>query len=345
MEAALLLAAAFLLDALLGDPPALPHPVRFLGWFIHHMERRLRALFRVPAPLAGVTGESPASHRHIRRERLAGLLLLLFTVLVAAFIPWLLVRIGTAVHPLLGHLVTGLLLYSALATRCLSDEGLKVARVLETGDLPAARRQLSMLVGRQTDHLDAQAVARGAAETVAENTVDGVLSVLFFAVTGLFLGLAAPLVWAFKAVSTLDSMVGYKNERYRYFGTASARADDALNFIPARLSGLLVPLAAWCCGLDARGSWRTIRRDHSLHASPNSGWPESAFAGALGVRFGGPNIYFGRTVEKPWIGEAKRDMTAERVRAAVRLMWVTSALGLLAAIAAVGGMAAGSLFR
>ena len=289
-------------------------------------------------PVSGTTGPDAAVPR-MRRERFAGLLLLVSTMLVAFVIPWLLVRLGAAIHPLLGHAVTCLLLYSALATRCLGDEGMKVARVLETGDLPAARRQLSMLVGRQTEHLDAQAVARGAAETVAENTVDGILSVLFFAVLGAAFGIAAPLAWTFKAVSTLDSMVGYRNERYRYFGTASARADDAMNFLPARLSGLLIPLAARLCGLDARGSRHMARRDHALHASPNSGWPESAFAGALGVRFGGPNVYFGRIMDKPWIGEAKRDMTATLVRSAVRLMWTTAALGLLAGVTATGLLA------
>ncbi len=314
------LTLAFLLDALFGDPPALPHPVRFLGWFISRMERFLRKRFRLSA-------QTVQAER--RNARIAGGLLLAATLLVAFSGSWVLQYLAARLHPVAGHAVTILLLYSALATRCLGDEAMKVFRILSSGDLPGARKQLSMLVGRQTDQLDAAAVARGAAETVAENTVDGVLSVLFFACIGSFFGLAAPFAWSFKAVSTLDSMVGYKNERYLHFGTASARADDAANWLPARISALLIPAAAFFCGLDAGNSLRILRRDHGKHASPNSGWPESGFAGALRVQFGGPNVYFGQLVDKPHIGDHQKEITPETVPAAVRLMWATTLLGLL----------------
>ena len=200
----------------------------------------------------------------------------------------------------------------------------------EAGDLPGARKAVSMIVGRDTDALDEQGVAKAAVETVAENVSDGVIAPLLFMSVG-----GAPAAAFYKAVNTLDSMVGYKNERYRNVGWASAKLDDVLNFVPARVSGALMCAAAQLTGLDAAGAWRVFKRDRRNHTSPNSAHTEAACAGALGVQLGGGHHYFGEYVEKPTIGDEKRSVEAEDIKRANKLMYATAGLGLGVA-AAVG---------
>ena len=305
-------AVGFLLDLLLGDPRGLPHPVRGMGALIAALERRLRPAF--PATPGGA--------------RAAGALLVALVAgvctAVAAALLWLCGQAGAW----LAFAVESVLCYQMLALKSLRVESMKVHAALTADDLAAARGAVGEIVGRDTARLDAAGVTRAAVETVAENTTDGVVAPLLF--MGLF---GAPGAVLYKAVNTMDSMLGYQNERYRDFGRAAARLDDALNFIPARLAGVLMCAGAWLVRLDARGAWRIFWRDRRNHPSPNAAHTEAACAGALGVRLGGGSFYGGRLVEKPIIGEATRAIKADDIVRANRLLYATSALALLVSLA------------
>uniref|UniRef100_A0A831XFG0 Cobalamin biosynthesis protein CobD n=1 Tax=Geobacter metallireducens TaxID=28232 RepID=A0A831XFG0_GEOME len=305
IESAVVVPAAVLLDLLLGDPRRLPHPVVAIGRLITALEKPLRRL--------------------VANERLGGVFLLLLTVGVTYGIAWGVVRGAEVIHPAAGVVVSALLGWTSLAARSLHGESKLVADALLRGDLPEARRFLSRIVGRDTADLPEQEIWRGAVETVAENSSDGVIAPLLFLMVG-----GAPLALAYKAVNTLDSMVGYRNERYLRFGWASARFDDLANLVPARLTGLLMALAAPLVGLSGINAWRIMLRDGRNHSSPNSGIPEAAAAGALGVRLGGTNFYFGKPVAKPTIGDPTRPLDAAAWRGAVRLMYGAEGLLLLA---------------
>jgi adenosylcobinamide-phosphate synthase len=214
--------------------------------------------------------------------------------------------------------------YWAISIKDLADHARAVYHPLCRGNLPAARQALAWIVGRETSQLNEAGVIRATVETIAENTVDGVVSPLFYAALG-----GPPLVWAFKAGSTLDSMLGYKTESYREFGWAGAKLDDLFNWLPSRLSGGLFTLAAWLTGLNWRQTWRICRRDGRRHASPNAGWPEAAMSGALGLRLGGPNIYHGELVDKPWLGDDLREPETADILRAIRLLYAVSALAVL----------------
>jgi adenosylcobinamide-phosphate synthase len=248
--------------------------------------------------------------------------------------------VAAVLPPWGGIAVLAYFLYTGLATRSLHQESLKVETALVKGDLDGARANLSMIVGRETSHLSLEEMRRAEIETVAENLADGVVAPMFFI---LLLGL--PGLFFYKAANTMDSMVGYKNYWYAQFGKVAARADDVLNFIPARLTALLMISTAAVLGLDWREAWQTLRRDRCKAASPNAGWPEAAVAGALGVRLGGPSTYFGRRVDKPFIGEASQPLDPERYDQAIRLLYGTSLamaaitlIGLLAGRAGVWGL-------
>jgi adenosylcobinamide-phosphate synthase len=294
--------AAILLDLLLGDPRWLLHPVVLIGRLITFLEKIIRRL--------------------VQHERYGGVLLLVLTLGTAAGGAFIAVKGAYAIHPYIGQAVSVVLSWTCLAARSLHRESGLVAQTLMEGDLPAARTSLSYIVGRDTADLNEPEIWRGTVETVAENTSDGVIAPLFFLILG-----GPPLAMAYKAVNTLDSMVGYKNERFIRFGWASARFDDLANWLPARLTGVLMVLAAPLALLSWRGAWRIMLRDGGNHSSPNSGIPEAAAAGALGVRLGGTNIYFGKPVEKPTIGDSGRPLDAAAWRGAVRLMY--GAEGLL----------------
>jgi adenosylcobinamide-phosphate synthase len=307
---------AVVADWLIGDPYWLYHPVRAIGRLIQRTEmllRRFQIKFRFGNDLW-------------RWEKFLGIILTLTTVGLTFGAVWLIVKIAAAIHPILFHFVNIYFLYSAFATRCMADEALKVHDALLQNDLPRARQQTAMLVGRETGGLNRREVIRAVVESTAENTVDGVVSPIFYAVIGSCFGLAAPFVYAFKAVSTLDSMVGYKNERYLHFGWASARLDDIANYLPARLSGLLIPLSFWLMGKGFRESFITMLRDRRKHSSPNCAYPEAAVAGGLGVQLGGANIYFGRLVQKPAIGDPARDLVDHDILQTVKMLYYTSAL-------------------
>lgn len=311
---------AYILDLLIGDPHWFPHPVRFIGWLIVRTENILRKIIK---------SHSNSKISQALRERVAGVVLVIITASVTFLLVFSLLKLAGLLSPVLFHVFNIYFIYSALAARCLGDEALKVYRILKKDDLIGARKQLSMLVGRQTDNLDEKEIIRGAIETTAENTVDGVISPIIYAVLGSFFMLGAPLVYAFKAINTLDSMVGYKNDKYVNFGWASARLDDIANFIPARVSGLIIPIAALLCRMNFIKSFSIMLRDRKNHDSPNSAYPEAAFAGALDIRLGGSSTYFGKVVEIPTIGDPNRELEIEDISQGVKLMHVSSLITLI----------------
>lgn len=308
LAAFLLLPAALLLDRLLGEPPARVHPVCGMGALAAIMERVFRR---------GPNGP---------RMTLAGLAACLAVVLPVGLLAALPVRLaGEMLGGATAWIVCVVVVSLCLAPRCLDEHARRVALPLEQGDLEAARRTVSMLVGRDPQQLDAHGVARACVESVGENLTDGILSTLFWAATGLLLaGLpgAAALAACHRAANVLDAMWGKLNETYRCFGTAAARLDDVLNWCPARLAlPCIVLAAALLPGLDARACRRVGWRDRHAHESPNSAWSEAAFAGALGLRLGGPAWYGPLYRDHPWLGDGTPLATARHIRQAVRLMW------------------------
>jgi adenosylcobinamide-phosphate synthase len=261
---------------------------------------------------------------------LSGALMAVLLVACVWMIGLLLVRTATAIHPAAGILVQTFMLYTCISARSLADAALAVGKALGESGLDAGRQAVSMIVGREVDRLDERGVTRATVETVAENLVDGFVSPLFFAVLG-----GAPLAMAYKMVNTLDSMVGYKNERYLRFGRVAARLDDVANFIPARLAVPFIALAAQLLNARGRAVIDSACRDGRAHASPNAGYPEAAFAGALELWMGGPNHYHGRRVEKPIIGNGFADARPVHIRQACRLMLTTSLLVFMLAVIAV----------
>lgn len=302
----------FVLDLLFGDPYFLPHPVRWMGSAITLLEKWLRRIF--PASKAG--------------ERAAGAVLAFVLPVLSFGTACLLLWLCSFAGWRLMLAVQSVMCYQVLAAKSLKTESMKVYHALKVGDIPRARHAVSMIVGRDTQSLDSAGIAKAAVETVAENTSDGVAAPLFFLMLG-----GAPLGFAYKAVNTMDSMVGYKNERYLHFGYVPAKLDDIVNFIPARLSALLMVVSAFLLGFDGPGAFRIFRRDRKAHISPNSAQTESACAGALGLRLAGDASYFGKTVRKPTIGDAMRRIQPEDIPRANRLMYMTAILTLLFCLA------------
>jgi len=288
---ALVIVMAFGLDLMLGDPRWLPHPVVGIGKLIAFLEPRLRRM---------------------RSERVAGMVLWGIVVGLAFFATWAILRL---LPPVWQDIASVVLLYYCLATRGLADAAYAVLRPLQDGDLQTARRELRSLCGRDADNLNEKEIVRAVVESVAENTVDGVLAPLFFA----FLG-GPPLALAYKAVNTLDSMVGYKDERYLRFGWFSARMDDLANLIPARLSVLFLGLGALPSRASVTQAIRVGFRDGAKNPSPNSGYPEAAMAGALGVQLGGPATYRGSVSDKPYLGDRTRELEYGDVAKSVAIM-------------------------
>ena len=316
-----ILAAAlvgFAVDLLLGDPAWMPHPVVCMGKAISFLEKRLRPAF--PNTPRGQIAAGAVLAAALPLGTLALSLAALFAL--------------GLVHPALRFALEAVWCWQALAMRGLRDESRNVCRALTGATLPEARAAVARIVGRDTDSLSAEGVARAAVETVAENFSDGEIAPLFYMLLG-----GAPLALCYKAINTMDSMVGYKNERYLYFGRAAARLDDAANWLPARLSALLLIAAAACTGQDARGAFRIWRRDRRNHSSPNSAQTESAMAGALGVRLAGPASYFGTLHDKPYIGDDRRPISPADICTANRMLYVGSALALLALGALRAGIA------
>ena len=297
----------FVLDALFGDPAWLPHPVVYMGKAISKLEKFLRP--RLPKTPQG---------------ELLGGAIVAFCLPVGTFLLTGLVCWGAArLHPLLGLAVQMFWCGQALAARGLVQESTNVYKELKKPDLPGARKAVSRIVGRDTAELTAEGVTKAAVETVAENASDGVIAPLLYMLVG-----GAPLALTYKAINTMDSMLGYKNEKYLYFGRVPAKLDDAANYLPSRLAALLWVAAAAFTHNDAKGAWKIWRRDRRCHASPNSAQTESACAGALGVQLAGPAWYFGQYYPKLTIGDALRPIEPEDILRANRMMYVASSFAL-----------------
>lgn len=284
-SSAALMVAAFLLDLAVGDPRWLPHPVILMGKFVSCADR------------------FPRSAKPWW-DFVAGIVLSLTLIAIATGAAWALLQCFALLPKTVFFLLTAALASTTLATRGLLDAITAVELPLREGDLPEARKKLSCIVGRETSGLDQDKVLRASLESLAESTCDGIVAPLFY----LFLG-GVPLAMAYKAISTLDSMIGYRTDRYFYFGKFAARLDDAVNFVPARLTACFMIIAALAARLHPARALRTVWRDHAKHISPNAGYPEAALAGAFGVQLGGPSIYFGKEIYKPHLGD---DLTAVR---------------------------------
>ena len=307
------LVLGFLLDLAFGDPRWLYHPIRLIGNLIAWAEKPFRAAF-------------PKSEKG---ELAAGTFFAVFVVAVSTAVPVILLALASRLSSWLVFALEVFWSFQILAAKSLKSESMKVYAALKEGDLPKARKAVSMIVGRDTQKLTEEGVAKAAVETVAENSSDGVIAPL------LFLALGGPaLGFFYKAVNTLDSMVGYKNDTYLYFGRFSAKLDDVLNFIPSRISGLLLVLASPLAGLSMEGAWKIFRRDRRNHASPNSAQTEAAAAGALGVQLAGDAYYFGKLYKKPTIGDPLRPVEYEDIRRVNRLMYAAVCLALVLASAA-----------
>lgn len=307
-EYVLALVIGFALDALLGDPAWLLHPVCIIGSYISFAEKRLRA-----------------RGGNLRKS---ALLLTVSTVLLTMAAAGALLALLSCFGRIPRLAGMALLDWLGLAMTSLAREARGVERALALG-VEAGRTQVARIVGRDTQHLNEEEIVKAAVETVAENTTDGVIAPMLYAALG-----GPVLLWGFKAASTLDSMVGYMDERYRDIGWSSARLDDLLNFIPARVTGPLLCLAAALTGLDGKNAWRVMRRDYACHKSPNCAWSEAAAAGALHIQLGGTHDYFGKPMEKPTIGDADRPAERSDIARAVCLMMAASTLGMAAICAA-----------
>jgi adenosylcobinamide-phosphate synthase len=294
---------AFFLDLLLGDPRWFPHPVVLIGRGVSLGEGILRKLakFKTAELIAG------------------GILAVIIPVSAFVAVDFI-IRLTSHVDQWAGCFAAVFFGYTTIAAKSLLQEPLKVASMLDAKNLDSARKELSYLVGRDTGNIDEKEITRALVETVAENTSDGVIAPLFYLAIG-----GPPLAMAYKAINTLDSMVGYKNEKYLYFGRASARLDDIANYIPARITAILLVFAAFILRKDWRRAWRIILRDSRNHPSPNSGYPEAAVAGAIGRRLGGISYYGGVPSNKPFIGDDAGEFQVRDVREAGRLM-ITSAV-------------------
>lgn len=304
------LASAYLLDLVLGDPQRMPHPIRWIGRLISWTE----SIF--------LDRSAPAS-----QQRLAGFAF--WMVVIGGVVSGTLFVAGLSSHvsPLFGNFIIIWLAYCLLATRSLHRESNQVIRALRAGKVDLARQHLGRIVSRDTAQLDEKSIIRAVIETVSENISDGIVAPLFYlSIGGLIGGMT------YKSVNTMDSMVGYMNERYRYFGWFAAKADDMANWIPSRLSGFLIIGGAALLKMDWRQAWRVMRRDAGKMKSPNAGFPEAATAGALGVQLGGTNWYFGLPEEKPTLGNPLKEMNLDTYNAMIRLMYVASFLAFLTSL-------------
>jgi adenosylcobinamide-phosphate synthase len=304
------LITGFILDVIFGDPHRFPHIVRLIGKLIAVSEKILRRMMPETS----------------RGEKAGGILLVCFLMILCTGVPFVILFFSYRFIPILGFVLESFLIYQLLAAKSLKKESMKVYNSLCKGDIEGARKNVSMIVGRDTSELDKDGITRAAVETVAENTSDGVTAPVLYIMLG-----GAALGCFYKAVNTMDSMVGYKNEKYINFGRAAAKTDDILNYIPSRASALLMIVSAYMLRFDGKNAFYTWRRDRRKHASPNSAQTEAVCAGALGIRLAGPSSYHGKMVDKQFIGDDTRPVEAEDIKSVNRLMYATSVLTLIIA--------------
>jgi adenosylcobinamide-phosphate synthase len=298
----------FIIDFFVGDPYSIPHPVVYIGKWISFFDGK----FRKGDP---------------HKDFVRGIITVILVTVISTCVPALVLAIAWIIHPFVYLIINSIMCWQLLAARQLVKESMKVCRELKKGDVEAARKAVSYIVGRDTDVLDEKGICRAAIETVAENTSDGVI---------------APLIWIFlfgavggffyKSVNTMDSMIGYKNDKYLYFGRAAAKTDDFVNFIPARISALLMIISCPLCRLDMKNAYRIFRRDRMKHASPNSAQTESVCAGALNIRLAGDAVYGGIIHKKDYIGDPFRETEPNDIKKAGNLMYTASLLALIAGI-------------
>lgn len=312
--------AGFVLDLLIGDPHFIPHPVRLIGSLISFLDKRLNC-----------DAKYNISEKKLNLIKYKRGMLLVFAVIFATFTMSLIIIVAAySINLYAGVIAEAVMTWQILATKCLRVESMRVYDALRTDGVDAGRRAVSMIVGRDTSVLDAAGVTRAAVETIAENTSDGVIApMLYTAIGGPVLG------FVYKAVNTMDSMIGYKNDKYMYFGRFAARLDDVVNFIPARISAYMMIVAAFIGGrqFDGQNAYRIFKRDRFNHASPNSAQTESVCAGALRVRLAGDAVYFGKLVKKKYIGDRLREIEYEDIKRANRLMYITAFLCELLSVA------------
>lgn len=297
---------SYVLDLIFGDPYWFPHPVRFIGKLIEILEK---VFYKC------------------KYKKISGGIMAIITIVVTFIISYYIAKIS--------EILEIFFLYTTLATTSLAKEGNRVYGILKNGDLTKAKKELSYLVSRDTQDMDILQIIRGILETISENTVDGVIAPMFFALIGSFfyidgVSLALSMAMGYKAINTLDSMVGYKNDRYIDYGMISAKIDDIANFIPARVTGgIIVPIGAFLLRMDYKRAWKVFFRDRLNHSSPNSAHSESAFAGALGVQFGGKTSYFGKMYDKQTIGDKTKEFELEDIKRAIKLLYISSVIGLV----------------
>ena len=296
----------YITDLIIGDPYSFPHPVKYIGKLIKVVENFVRKTAKTDKGL-----------------KIGGFFLWFVTVGTTFAVTYLVMRLArfnTVVYVIINSIV----IYTTLATKCLKDEAKKIYEVLKTGDLQKSRTQLSYIVGRDTANLDEKEIIRATVETVAENTVDGLIAPIFYAFIG-----GAPLAMAYKAINTLDSTVGYKNEKYLHIGFASAKIDDIANYIPSRISVILFTIGNFFLGNDYKNCFKIAIRDRKNHKSPNCAFSEGAVAGALGIQLGGTNVYFGEVVYKPTIGDKTREIEVEDIARTNKILYATSLTSML----------------
>ena len=295
----------FLLDLIIGDPQNPIHPIRIIGSLCKFVENLFRKILK----------------QHLK---VVGLVTWIIVVSIVFTFNYLLIKITYLINPIISIILGTVMIYFCISAKALKIEGLKVIKYLIKDDIKGARKQLSYIVGRDTENLDKEAILKAVIETVAENISDGVIAPFFYAGLG-----GAPLEFLYKAVNTMDSMFGYKNEKYIEFGYFPAKLDDVFNYIPARLSGYLITIASFILGLDYKNSLKIYKRDKNNHSSPNSAHPEAAVAGALNIQLGGANYYFGKLVEKPTIGDCKEKVSIDKVNDVNNILYCSAILGCI----------------
>lgn len=298
----------FLLDLIIGDPQNPIHPIRIIGSLCKTVENLFRRIFK-------------------NSLKVAGLITWISVVLVVFLFNYYLLKGAYIINNILGMALASIMIYFCIATKALKVEGLKVVKYIIKDDIEGARKQLSYIVGRDTKNLDKESILKAVVETVAENMSDGIIAPLFYAGIG-----GAPLAFLYKAVNTMDSMFGYKNDKYYDFGYFPAKLDDLFNYIPARLTGYLIVAIAFVLKLDYKNSFKIYKRDKNNHSSPNSAHPEAAVAGALNVRLGGANYYFGKLVEKPTIGDDLEKVDLDKVNKTNKILYGVAILGCIIAV-------------
>ncbi|HHV17430.1 MAG TPA: cobalamin biosynthesis protein CobD [Thermoanaerobacterales bacterium] len=307
MSMSIIILSAFLLDIILGDPVRPTHPIVLIGKLIVVIEKSLREIFKTSKGL-----------------KIAGVILWFVTVFLAYITTYCIIKAAYKFSPWFGHGMSLWLTYTVLAVRNLADEALGIYREIKRSDINEARKRLSYIVGRDTEDMPVDEICRATVETAAENTIDGIISPLIYAFIG-----GAPLAMAYKAINTLDSMVGYKNEKYESFGWFSAKMDDLANYIPARIGGIFILMAAALMKLDIGPGIKTVLSDAKKHKSPNSGIPEAITAGVLGIRLGGWNYYGGVASFREYMGEKLRETEPEDIKTAVKLSFITAIVALI----------------